>query len=136
VTIPMKTVLLVEDNPEDQHMTLQALRMCPTPNIVRVAHNGLEALAMLKEGNLPAFIILDIHMPMMDGHEFLTAFREKDAHRNVPVIVMSATTKVEDVAKSYHLGANSYVQKPKEPEEYIDAVRQLATYWLSVNEAH
>ncbi|HEY3318614.1 MAG TPA: response regulator [Coriobacteriia bacterium] len=137
-------ILLVEDNRDDEELTLQALKKGNVANSVVVARDGREALDYLfGEGSYagrdkpetPATILLDLKLPRVDGLEVLRRIREDDRTRLLPVVVLTSSKEEQDVVTSYHLGANSYVRKPVDFIEFVDAVRQLGLYWLVLNEA-
>lgn len=137
-------ILLAEDNPRDEALTLRALRKSNIFNPVVVAHNGVEALDYLfgtgnYEGrdmnDTPELILLDLKMPKVDGLEVLQKIRENNATKLVPVVVFTSSSEEEDKLQSYNLGANSYVRKPVDFEQFLGATRQLGLYWLVLNEA-
>lgn len=135
-----KSILLVEDNPDDEALTLRALRKHDLANEVVVVRDGAEALAFFYEAtragddHLPELVLLDLKLPKVDGLQVLKILRE-DAHtRRLPVVVLSSSSEERDIVQSYELGANSYVRKPVDFAEFSEAVRQLAIYWLGLNE--
>lgn len=136
-------ILLVEDNPDDEALTLRALRKNHILNDVVVAHDGVEALEWLfGEGAhagrdvtvQPQIVLLDLNMPRLSGLQVLERLRNDVRTRLVPVVVLTSSKEDDDLVKSYSLGANSYVRKPVDFGEFIDAVRQLGMYWLLVNQ--
>ncbi len=138
-----KIVLLVEDNPDDEALTLRALRKHNLANEIVVARDGQEALDfLLGEGAyqerdiqvLPQVILLDLKLPKVDGLEVLERLRREPHTRHVPVVVLTSSTEEQDMVRSYDLGANSYVRKPVDFEQFIEAARQLGLYWLVLNE--
>jgi two-component system response regulator len=138
-----KTILLVEDNPDDEALTLRALRQNNIANRVVVAHDGVEALAYLcgpdpeigrEKHPLPAFVLLDLNLPKIGGLEVLSRMRADERTRLVPVVVLTTSNERQDVTKSYRGGANSYVRKPVDFAQFAEAVRQLGLYWLVMNE--
>jgi len=138
-----KTILLVEDNPDDEELTLRALRQSNIINEMVVARDGVEALDYLfargkyagKEPvQLPQVILLDIKLPKLNGLEVLQQLRADDRTRMIPVVMLTSSSEEEDMIASYKLGANSYVRKPVEFMRFADAVRQLGLYWLLLNE--
>ncbi len=135
-----KTILLVEDNPDHEALTLRALRKHVSANIV-VAHDGEEALEMLfphgREGRpiAPDLILLDLQLPKIDGLQVLRRLRAEARTKLVPVVVLTSSDEERDVVSSYSLGANSYVRKPVDFEEFVAASRQLGVYWLALNES-
>jgi len=137
-----KTIFLVEDNPDDEALMLRALKKNHIANEIVVAHDGIEALDYLfgtgeYEGRdvseKPQLILLDLKLPRLDGLEVLKRLRADERTKFIPVVVLTTSTEQRDIVESYHLGANSYVQKPIDFSEFIDATRQLGTYWLLLN---
>ena len=133
-----KTILLVEDNPDDEKLTLRAMRQSEIPNIVVVAHDGAQALDFIlgngKTGRrLPALVLLDLKLPKVSGLEVLEKLRSDMRTRTLPVVILSSSDEERDVLQSYLLGANSYIRKPVDFDEFIDSVKQLGEYWLSIN---
>lgn len=138
-----KVVLLVEDNPDDEALTLRALRKHNLANEIIVARDGQEALDYLfGEGeyagrdihSLPQVILLDLKLPKVDGLQVLEQLRNTEHTRNVPIVVLTSSSQEQDMMRSYDLGANSYVRKPVDFEEFLEAARQLGLYWLVLNE--
>jgi CheY-like chemotaxis protein len=138
-----KVILLVEDNPRDEALTLRALKKSNIINDVVVAHDGVEALDFFfgagahDKGlpNMPQLVLLDLKLPKVDGLEVLRKIRADDRTRRLPVVIFTSSSEEEDMIKSYDLGANSYVRKPVESEQFAEATRQLGLYWLLLNEA-
>ena len=134
-----KTILLVEDNPDDVSLTLRALKMNHILNKVIVARDGSEALNLLfgtgdsPPINLPELILMDINMPKINGLEVLEKIRANERTRLLPVVVLTTSDEERDRIESYHLGANSYICKPVEFEEFNEVVKHLGIYWLAVN---
>lgn len=135
-----KSILLVEDNPDDEALTLRALRKHDLADEVVVVRDGAEALAFFYEATragqepLPELVLLDLKLPKVDGLQVLKILRD-DAHtRRLPVVVLSSSSEERDIVQSYDLGANSYVRKPVDFAEFSEAVRQLGIYWLGLNE--
>jgi two-component system response regulator len=138
-----KIILLVEDNPDDEALTLRALRKGNIRNEVVVARDGAEALDYLfgtgaHAGRdlslLPQVVLLDLKLPKVDGLEVLRRLRADDRTRLLPVVILTSSKEEQDVANGYKLGANSYVRKPVEFAQFSEAVRQLGLYWLLLNE--
>jgi two-component system, response regulator len=139
-----KVILMVEDNPRDEALTLRALRKSNIVNDVVVARDGVEALDYLfgrgtYEGRdtsiVPQLILLDLKLPRMDGLQVLRDLRADDRTKRLPVVVFTSSSEEEDMIKSYDLGANSYVRKPVDFEQFSEATRQLGMYWLLLNQA-
>jgi len=135
-------ILLVEDNPDDVLLTKRALKDNNIVNEIILARDGIEALEYLRgegahEGRdisiLPAVILLDIRMPRMDGLELLKIIRSEESTKLLPVVILTSSKEERDVMKSYSLGANSYIQKPVDFEQFTTAVKQLGLYWLVMN---
>jgi len=135
-------ILLVEDNPDDETLTLRALRRHNMLNEVVVARDGAEALEYLfGEGGhagrdtsiQPSLVLLDLKLQKIDGLEVLRRVRADPRTRLLPVAILTTSTEEGDIDESYRLGANSYIRKPVDFTEFMDAVRQLVLYWLSLN---
>lgn len=132
-------ILLVEDNPDDEALTLRALRKNNIKNDVVVARDGAEALDMLlrdshSKGRLPEVVLLDLKLPKLDGIEVLRRLRAEERTRMLPIVVLTSSREEQDLLASYRLGANSYVRKPVDFDQFTEAVRQLGLYWLVLNE--
>jgi len=139
-----KVILLAEDNPDDVQLTLRALKKSNIMNEVVVAQDGVEALEYLfgtgkYSGRdtkiLPQVVLLDLKMPKMDGLEVLQRIRKDERTRVLPVVVLTTSSEDRDKVESYKLGANSYIRKPVDFNQFAEAVRQLGLYWLVLNEA-
>lgn len=139
-----KVILLVEDNPDDEALTLRALKKNGIANEVVVAHDGVEALDYLfgtgtyagREANLrPQVVLLDLKLPKVDGLEVLRRTREDELTRRLPVVILTSSKEERDLIESYNLGANSYIRKPVDFNQFAEAIRQLGMYWLVLNEA-
>ncbi len=137
------TILLVEDNPDDVDLTLRALRKNNISNEVVVVGDGAAALDYLfgtgahegrDTGQLPAVVLLDLKLPKIDGLEVLRRIREDERTKRVPVVILTSSKEESDITKSYKNGCNSYVQKPVNFEQFVDAARELGLYWLILNE--
>jgi two-component system response regulator len=138
-----KMILLVEDNPDDEELTMRALRKAKIANEIAVARDGAEALDFLfargqhagrDAARLPAVILLDLNLPKLGGHEVLRELRADERTRLVPVVVLTSSSEDEDKLRSYQSGANSYVRKPVEFTAFANAVGQLGMYWMLLNE--
>lgn len=136
-------VLLVEDNEDDEVLTLRAFRRNNLANPIVVARDGVEALDYLfGEGayagrdpsDLPHVVLLDLNLPLIDGLDVLARIRADARTTLVPVVVMTSSREEEDVARSYQLRANGYVRKPVDFAAFVEAVRQIGLYWLLLNE--
>jgi two-component system, response regulator len=134
-----RPILLVEDNPDDEALTLRALKKNNILNEVTVASDGAEALAILFPegggGMLPGLILLDLKLPKVDGLEVLRRIRADTRTRIVPVVVLTSSRLDDDVLASYHSGANGYVRKPVNFADFSAAVSALGVFWLQLNEA-
>ncbi len=139
-----KFILLVEDNPDDVELTLRALAKNRIANEVVVVTDGQEALDWLHcDGpyadrdisEQPALVLLDLKLPKVDGLQVLEQMRKDPRTRLLPVVMLTSSKEERDVIASYDLGANSYVRKPVDFNEFVEAARQLGLYWLMINEA-
>jgi two-component system, response regulator len=137
-----KIILLVEDNPDDETLTLRALKKCNILNTVVVARDGAEALDYLFGTGIygdrdtaiqPQLVLLDIKLPKIDGLEVLKRLRAEPRTALLPVTILTTSNEERDVITSYQLGVNSYVRKPVDSDSFIEAVRQLGLYWLVLN---
>ncbi len=131
-----RTILLVEDNPDDEALTLRALKRNNILNEVIVAHDGVEALEYLEKctpEHLPELILLDLKLPRVDGLEVLKRIRENSKTRRLAVVILTSSNEERDILAGYDLGVNSYIRKPVDFEQFIEAVRQLGIYWLVLN---
>jgi two-component system response regulator len=138
-----KTILLVEDNADDEALTIRALKKNNVTNALVVARDGVEALDYLfgtgaHAGRdttiLPGLVLLDLKLPKIDGLEVLRRLRADERTRRLPVVVLTSSKEEPDMVKSYNLGANSYIRKPVDFNQFTEAVRQLGLYWLMLNE--
>jgi CheY-like chemotaxis protein len=135
-------ILLVEDNPDDEALTLRALQRAPIANRVVVVRDGEEALEYLfrtgryADGHdpLPDVIFLDLKLPKVSGLEVLKQLRENRATRLIPVAILTSSSEDRDVVDGYSLGANSFIVKPVDMEQFTAAVQQVALYWLLLNQ--
>jgi CheY-like chemotaxis protein len=137
----LKPILLVEDNPDDETLTLRTLQKHRIPCEVTVAHDGVEALDYLfgtgpnagRPPLSPLLVLLDLKLPKVDGLEVLRRVRNAPQTRLLPVVVFTSSNEAHDIAESYHLGANSYIRKPVDYSQFSEAVRLIGTYWLIEN---
>lgn len=130
-----RVILLVEDNPDDEDLTLRALERSKISNPVVVARDGVEALDHLfKQGLRPQVMLLDLKLPKIDGLEVLRQVRANPATKLLPVVILTSSVEEQDVLRGYGLGANSYIRKPVDFTQFVEAVRQLGLYWLVLNE--
>lgn len=139
-----RVILLVEDNPDDEALTLRALKKNKIRNEVVVAHNGVEALDYLfgtgthanrDTSILPQVILLDLKLPKIDGLEVLRRLRADERTSLLPVVILTSSKEEHDLINGYKLGANSYIRKPVDFVQFTEAVRQLGLYWLLLNES-
>lgn len=139
-----KVILLVEDNPDDELLTLRALKKNNVLNDVVVARDGVEALDYLfatgkhdgRDANvMPQLVLLDLKLPRVDGLEVLRRMRANERTRLLPVVILTSSKEQQDMIDGYGLGANSYVRKPVNFERFVEAVEQLKLYWLVLNES-
>ena len=139
-----KVILLVEDNPDDEVLTLRALQKSNIGNKVIVAHDGVEALDFLfctgayagrDPCELPQVILLDLKLPKIDGLEVLRRIRADERTKLTPVVILTSSKEERDIGESYQRGANSYVRKPVDFNQFLEATRQLGLYWLVINES-
>ncbi len=138
-----KLILLVEDNPDDVKLTLKAFERSRLANRVEVAWDGVEAIDFLfgtgKHAGrdlsiMPQVVLLDLKMPKMDGLEVLRRIRSDERTRMLPVVVLTSSLEDKDRVESYRLGTNSYVRKPVDFHQFVEAVLQLGLYWMVLNE--
>lgn len=138
VTPPQKVILLVEDNPDDERLTIMGFEENRIANEIVVARDGKEALEFLfGEGNdtrqLPQVIVLDLKLPKVNGIEVLQKIRENERTRYLPVVVLTSSREDRDLVETYKLGVNAYVQKPVDFVEFGQAVKHLGMFWLLLN---
>ena len=139
----MDEILLVEDNPDDVELTLRAFRKSKIANEVVVARDGVEALDYLfatgehagrDNSSLPQLVLLDLKLPRLDGLQVLGRIRANTKTRLLPVVILTSSTEQPDLLTGYSLGANSYIRKPVDFQEFLVAVRRLGLYWLLLNQ--
>ena len=137
-----RVILLVEDNPDDEALTLRALKKSNIMNPVVVVRDGAEAIDYLfargayegREAGIPEVVLLDLKLPKVDGLEVLRQLRIDERTRLMPVVVLTSSVEEQDLMRGYTLGANSYVRKPVDFNQFVEAVRQLGLYWLVLNQ--
>ena len=132
-----RSILLVEDNPDDELLTLRALKKNNILNQVTVAHDGAEALEQLfasSDVTAPGLILLDLKLPKIDGLEVLRRIRADNRTEVIPVVVLTSSKLEDDILASYRCGANAYVRKPVKFSEFAEAVSALGIFWLLLNE--
>ena len=138
-----KMILIVEDNPDDEELTIRALKKNNIGNRLVVVRDGVEALDFLfctgayshrDPNDLPQTILLDLKLPKVDGLEVLKRIRADERTSLLPVVILTSSSEERDLLQSYKNGANSYVRKPVDFTEFLDAARQLGLYWLVLNE--
>jgi two-component system response regulator len=139
-----KVILLVEDNPDDEELTLRALKKNNIQNEVVIVRDGAEALDYLfgtgtysgrDVSKLPSVTLLDLKLPKIDGLEVLKRVRADERTQFLPIVILTSSKEEQDLINGYRLGANSYIRKPVNFAQFIEAVRQLGLYWLLLNEA-
>ena len=135
-----KVLLLVEDNATDEKLTLRAFKKNNIANEIVVARDGAEALELLQgagaaEADQPAVILLDLKLPKVDGLEVLRRIRGDERTALLPVVILTSSLEERDLVKGYSLGANSYVRKPVDFADFLEAVKQLGLYWLVLNQS-
>lgn len=132
---PLRSILLVEDNPDDERLTLRALQRGRIANPITIARNGEEALQQLRAMNpLPCVVLLDLKLPKVDGLEVLRQIRAYESMQVLPIVVLTSSSEERDILASYRLGANSYVRKPVSIDEFTTAVERLGVYWTLLNQ--
>ena len=134
-----KVILLIEDNPDDEALTLRALKKNNILNAVRVARDGQEAVDYFFGENAasnpePAVVLLDLKLPKVDGLEVLRRIRADERTKTQPVVILTSSKEEQDLLNGYRLGANSYIRKPVDFVQFMEAVKQLGLYWLMLNE--
>ena len=141
--MPQKMIMVVEDNPDDEELTLRALRQAKIANEIVVTRDGNEALEFVfgtgqyagrNLDRMPAVVLLDLKLPKLNGLEVLKRLRSDPRTKLIPVVVLTSSSEDEDMLRSYQVGANSYVRKPVEFASFANAVSQLGMYWMLLNE--
>lgn len=136
-----KLILLVEDDPDDEELTLRALRKAAVANEIAVARDGQEALEFIfcegeyadREPLMPIAILLDLKLPKIDGVDLLKRLRGDDRTKHIPVVMLTSSGEPQDMERAYGAGVNSYIRKPVDFADFTDAVARLAVYWGSLN---
>jgi two-component system, response regulator len=140
-----RVILLVEDNADDEELTLRALAKSNILNPVTVVRDGVEALDYLfarcahasrNVREQPQVILLDLKLPKLDGLEVLRAVRNDPRTKRIPIVILTSSAEEQDIISGYELGANSYIRKPVDFTQFVEAVRQLGLYWLVLNQAN
>lgn len=139
----IRTILLAEDSPADAEMAIDALREARLANPIVHVEDGVEAMDYLlrrgafanREEGLPAVLLLDIKMPRMDGLEALKRIRGDEQLKRLPVVILSSSREESDLARSWDLGANAYVVKPVDVDQFFNAIKTLGTFWALINQA-
>ncbi len=138
-----KVILLVEDNPDDQKLTLRALKKNNILNEIIIANDGVEAIDYLlgtgifngRDLNIkPTLILLDLKLPKMDGLEVLKIIRENKVTKFIPVVILTSSKEEHDLLRSYELNVNSYIRKPVDFQQFSEAIKQIGLYWMVLNE--
>lgn len=138
-----KIILLVEDNPDDEELTIRSLRRANIANEIIVARDGVEALDFLNregkfkdedKGKIPALVLLDLKLPKLNGIDVLKRMRGDPRTQLIPVVVLTSSSEEDDMLQSYQFGANSYVRKPVDFSQFATAVNQLGIFWLLYNQ--
>ena len=134
-----RTILLVEDNPDDEALTLRALSKNNIANKVTVAHDGQEALDYFFDNGAPSratpsVVLLDINLPKINGLEVLRRLRADPRTALQPVVILTSSKEEQDIITGYRLGSNSYIRKPVNFDQFVEAIRELGLYWLVLNE--
>jgi two-component system response regulator len=137
-------ILLIEDNPDDVELMLLAFKAANLANVVHVARDGVEALDFLfctgahagrPIEDTPKLVLLDLKLPRLDGHEVLKRIKGDPRTATIPVVVLTSSTEERDVMRTYQVGANSYIVKPVDFEQFTESVRDIGKYWLVINHA-
>jgi two-component system response regulator len=141
--VTLKSILLVEDNPDDEELTRLALTKNKIVNTMHIVRDGAQALDFLfcrgehaarNPNDLPTVILLDLKLPKVDGLEVLRQLRADKRLKAIPVVILTSSKEERDLADGYREGANSYIRKPVDFDQFVEAVRQLGLYWLVLNE--
>jgi two-component system response regulator len=135
--VPTQLIVLVEDNPDDEALTLRALKTQNIANDIVVLRDGVEALEFLLSPDkaLPHLVLLDLKLPKVDGLTVLQRLRNEPRTQLLPIVVLTSSDEEKDVIDGYRLGANNYIRKPVDFNQFSDAVRHLGLYWLVLNQS-
>jgi DNA-binding response OmpR family regulator len=135
--MPTQLIVIVEDNPDDEALTLRALKKQNLANDIVVLRDGVEALDFLlaPDKPLPSLLLLDLKLPKIDGLQILQRLRSETRTQLLPIVVLTSSDEERDVVDGYRLGANSYIRKPVDFNQFTEAVRHLGLYWLVLNQA-
>jgi chemotaxis family two-component system response regulator Rcp1 len=131
-------ILLVEDNPADVRLTQEAFKETKIPNRLHVVRDGTEALAFLEQTGRfntaprPDMILLDLNLPKKDGREVLAQIKQQDKYKRIPVVILTTSNEDEDIAHTYEHHANCYITKPADLDEFLNVVKSIEAFWLSV----
>lgn len=131
-------ILLIEDNPGDVRLTIEALKESKIINNLQVVEDGIEALSYLKKEGIykdkprPDLIILDLNLPKKDGREVLAEIKSNDIFKQIPIVILTTSEAEEDIIKSYELHANCYITKPVNMEQFIKVVKSVSNFWFSM----
>jgi two-component system response regulator len=139
-----RSILLVEDNPNDEALTIRALNKSKVSNELIVVRDGVKALEFLfctgayanrDPDDYPQVVLLDLNLPKINGLEVLSKIRSTETTHLLPVVILTSSKEDQDLISGYHLGANSYIRKPVDFNQFVEAIHQLGLYWLVLNEA-
>ncbi|MDZ7716397.1 MAG: response regulator [Balneolaceae bacterium] len=138
-----KYILLIEDNPDDIELTKLAFQKNNFANEIKVVEDGQEAIDFLlgdhpdgvEENGLPELILLDLKLPKLNGHEVLRKIKAENSTKRIPVVILTSSQEEEDIIKGYDLGANSYVRKPVDYQDFVEVVNNMGVYWLAINKS-
>ena len=131
-------ILLVEDNPGDVRLTLEALKEAKVRNTLHVVHDGMEAMNFLRKAGgfsdspSPDLVLLDLNLPLKDGRQVLEEIKNDESLKRIPVVVLTTSKAEEDIMKSYNLYANCYITKPVDLDQFIEVVRSIEDFWLTI----
>jgi two-component system response regulator len=126
-------MLIVEDNPDDERLATRTFQRSGRTERFEVAHDGEEALEKLKREEKPALVLLDLKLPRLSGFEVLTSMRDEERLRTVPVVVLTSSDEISDLAACYEMGCNAFVKKPVDYEHYVRDLQMTLDFWLNVN---